>query len=389
MKRIRQILIVGRLSIRSLHTRVRASLVIVAGLVGVSVVLLSMLSGEEGMKISYLATGHPDRAIILSSGADRDSNSSIPLSWLGPIESAPGIRRGNTGAVLVDAEAFAFVNPTKRSNGKWGYCGLRGIGPKGLAMSPEIRIVDGRTYRPGTREIVVGALARTKFSGLELGEKVRLLDGGEWNVVGHFSTNSFIDGDLIADPQMLLAAQRRTSYNSVLVALDDPEAFERLKTALTANPALSVTVERESDYWLRLFENLPLTPLLVGYVAAFLIASGATSGILHTMHATVSSRATEIAVLRAVGFGGLAVGISMVLEAMLFACIGAGIGTAIDWLWLNGYAYNGAYGVFRLLVTPHLLAVAIGWALITALIGAVVPAAQEARLPVVDALGRM
>ncbi|HEY6453684.1 MAG TPA: FtsX-like permease family protein [Steroidobacteraceae bacterium] len=132
-----------------------------------------------------------------------------------------------------------------------------------------------------------------------------------------------------------------------------------------------------------------MTPLPVAYFAAFLIAGGAVSGILHTMHATVSSRATETALLCAVGFGGLAVAVSMILEAMFFACIGAAIGTAIDWLWLNGYALNGAYGIFRLVVTPHLLGVAIGWALVTALVGAIVPAAQEARLPVVDALGRL
>jgi putative ABC transport system permease protein len=127
---------------------------------------------------------------------------------------------------------------------------------------------------------------------------------------------------------------------------------------------------------------------VLAYVAGFLMAGGAASGILHTMHATVSARAKEIAILRAVGFGGLPVAVSMVLEAMFFATVGAAIGTAIDWLWLNGYAYNGAYGVFKVAVTPHLLAVAIGWALVTALVGAIVPAAQEARLAVVDALGR-
>jgi putative ABC transport system permease protein len=107
------------------------------------------------------------------------------------------------------------------------------------------------------------------------------------------------------------------------------------------------------------------------------------------MHATVSSRAKEIAILRAVGFGGAAVASSIILEAMIFACIGAAIGTAIDWAWLNNYAMNGAYGVFRVAVTAHLLAIAVGWALVTALIGALVPAFHEARLDVVNALGRL
>jgi putative ABC transport system permease protein len=389
MKRLRQIRIVGLLGLRSLHTRIRASLIIVTALAGVSVVLLSMLSMEEGMRVGYLASGHADRAIILSAGAERDWNSSVPQSWVDLIATAPGIRGGTVGTPLLDAETYTGVTLTKRANRAWGYSGVRGIGPQGLAISSEIRMVDGRYYRTGTREVIVGILARQKFSGVELGDKVKMIDDGEWVVVGHFSTGSFMEGDLIADPQMIMPALRKASYNSVLVSLAAPDSFDRLKGFLTSNPGLSVTVERESDYWLRQFQSLPVTPLVVAYVVAFLLAGGAVSGILHTMHATVSSRSKEIAILRAVGFGGLPVAVSMILEAMLFACIGAAIGTAIDWLWLDGYAYNGAYGVFRMLVTPHLLAVAIGWALVTALVGAIVPAAQEARLPVVDALGRL
>jgi putative ABC transport system permease protein len=364
--------------------------VIVAGLACVSVVLLAMLSMEEGGKLSYLAAGHLDRAIILSAGADHDWNSSIPPSWLATIQNAPGIRHSGSGTALVDGQAFGFATTLlKRGNHKPGGTGIWGIGANGLAMSPEIRIVDGHAYHSGTRELLAGVLAHEKFEGLELGDKVKVLDGGDWTVVGHFATGSFTEGDLIADPQMMRAALRKPNYNSVLVGLERTDGLGRLTRALTADPTLSVQVERESDYWLRQYRGLPVTPLVVAYFAAFLIAGGAITGILHTMHATVSSRATEIAVLRALGFGGLPVAVSLVLDAMLFACIGAVIGTAIDWLWLDGYAYNAAYGVFKALVTPHLLGVAIGWALVTALVGAIVPAAQEARLPVVHALGRI
>lgn len=122
---------------------------------------------------------------------------------------------------------------------------------------------------------------------------------------------------------------------------------------------------------------------------SILLAAAAVSGILYTMHATVGTRAKEIAILRTLGFGGFPVAVAIVLEAMLFAGIGAILGTAIDWLWLNEYPLMAAYGVFRIRVTPHLLVIAMGWALVTALAGALVPAAQEARLEVVDALGRL
>ncbi|MGH8221038.1 MAG: ABC transporter permease [Steroidobacteraceae bacterium] len=362
---------------------------IVAALMVVSIVLLSASAVEEGIKLAYLGVGHADRAVITSSGAVRESSSSIPKSWLGPILDAPGIRRARDGTALVDAETYAFSGPLTLRNRKSGQTEVRGMGPKGLQMSPEIKIVDGRDYRPGTREVLVGAVARQKFTGMELGDQITMLDGGKWTVVGHFSTGSFIDGDLVVDPLVMLGALRRTSYNSVLVGLESVGTFHELANALTTNPAVSVTVERQSDFWRRQFENLPAAPLILDYAVSILLAAAAVSGILHTMHATVGARAEEIAILRTTGFGGAPVAVAIVFEAMLFACIGAVVGTAIDWLWLNEYPLMAAYGVFRIRVTPHLLVVAIGWALVTALLGAIVPAAQEARLAVVDALGRL
>jgi putative ABC transport system permease protein len=390
MRRLRQISIVGILSLRSLHTRIRSSWVIVIALLCVIVALLSILSTGEGIKLAYLAVGKPDRAVILSAGAQSEMASSISPSALGTIADVAGIRKDSDHRPLVDPENFGTVGSLlKRSNKAPGYTIVRGISPQGLKMSPEIQIVDGRLYRPGTREIAVGVTAARKFSGLALGDKVTMLDDGEWTVVGHFSTGSFVDGDLLADPQVMAAALKRPNYNSVIVSLESPQAFDPVKRAITTDPQLSLTVERQSDYWKRQYQGLPSTPLVVAYVIGVLLAAAAVSGILHTMHATISSRAKEIAILRAVGFGGLPVAISIVVEAMIFATLGAALGTAIDWVWLNGYAMNGAYGVFKVAVTPHLLAVAIGWALVTAFVGAIVPAAQEARLTVVAALGRL
>ncbi|HTY93122.1 MAG TPA: ABC transporter permease [Steroidobacteraceae bacterium] len=377
------------LSLRTLHTRIRSSWVIVAALTVVSVVLLSALAVREGIILAYLGVGHADRAIITSMGSVREVGSAIPGSSLGPILDAPGIRKAPDGGPLAEAETYEFYGPLTQRNQDTGATGIRGIGPKGLQISPEIRIAEGRYLRSGTREVLAGVLARQRFAGTELGDRITLLDGGQWTVVGHFSTGTFLDGEFIVDPQVMSSALRRTTYNTVLVSLKSSESLEDLKNALTTNPALSVTVERQSDFWKRQFDNLPVAPLILDYVVSLLLAAGAVSGILHTMHSTVGARAREIAILRTVGFGGYPVAVAIVCEAMLFAGIGAVIGTAIDWLWLNEYPMMAAYGVFRIRVTPHLLGVALGWALATALVGAIVPAVQEARLEVVDALGRV
>ena len=146
-----------------------------------------------------------------------------------------------------------------------------------------------------------------------------------------------------------------------------------------------VMVLRESDYYARYWQAVPDTPFVVAYLLGDLLALGAIAGTLHTMTAAVGARAQEIALLRAVGFGGLPVALAVIAEAVLLAMLGAGLGTGIDWLWLDGYTYN-AQGVFHVVVTPHLLLVALGWALGVALIGAALPAQRAARGSVVEAL---
>ena len=169
------------------------------------------------------------------------------------------------------------------------------------------------------------------------------------------------------------------------VGLPSAAGLEALRGRLRDLP---VTVIAQDAYYRRLWDAVPNTPYYVAYGLAFLIGMGAISGTMHTMQVTVGARAREIAILRAVGFSALPVAASVVAEAMLLACIGALIGVAMDWFWLEGYAYNGGMegGVFRVAVTPGLLLIALAWALGIALIGAIIPAWHVARAPVVDAL---
>ena len=233
---------------------------------------------------------------------------------------------------------------------------------------------------------MVGVTAQEKFSGLELGDMVPG-PGGLWPIVGTFATGNLADGDLLADSETLISALRRTAYNSIVVKLDSPDSFDVFKSALTKNPALSVTVERQTDYWKRIFEIIPNRAVYMIYTLSLFIAAGALAGTVQTMHSAVDSRTVEIAILRAIGFDGFSVAASVVLEAMILASVGTIIGTAIVWLLFDGYAYNaGAVGVFRLAITPHLVTVGITWALVIAFIGALSPSIRAARLPVATAL---
>ena len=100
----------------------------------------------------------------------------------------------------------------------------------------------------------------------------------------------------------------------------------------------------------------------------------------------------EIATLRALGFGGLPVVISVMIESLLLALAGGLVGALGAYLFFNGFTVNTlnfqtfSQVAFAFQVTPELIRQGIVWALVMGLIGGLFPAVRAARLPVVDAL---
>ena len=109
------------------------------------------------------------------------------------------------------------------------------------------------------------------------------------------------------------------------------------------------------------------------------------------MYASVSSRGTEIATLRALGFGPVAVLVSTIIESTLLALIGGLVGGALAFIVFNGFRVSTlgssfSQVVFDFAVTPDLLTQGIVVALIIGFVGGLVPALRAARLPVAQAL---
>jgi putative ABC transport system permease protein len=381
---LRQIFVVSALNFRSLRQRPWASLVVVVGMACVIGVLLSMLSLTEGMLAAYDKTGDPSRALVVSSGAQGEGNSSIPRDKARLIMDAPGIAKAPDGSPLADAGMNTGV-PVFRLNGRQAYNNLRGFGSKGVMLRPEFHIVSGRMFRSGTRELIVGVLAKTQFQGMNVGDKVILPDG-EWPIVGSYTTGDLLDGQLIGDTETVMKAVRKPAYNSVLVRLTSPSAFPAFKAALTTNPALSVDPYLQREWYKKIGENTFAFFKVMAYGIGIILAIGALFGCLNTMYAAVAARAREIATLRAIGYGAFPVAISVLLEAVLLSICGAAIGAAIAWALYDGADSAFGSNVFKLSVSPALLGMAFGWAVAVALLGGILPSIRAARRPVVEAL---
>ena len=212
---------------------------------------------------------------------------------------------------------------------------LRGIGPSGLALRPAFRIVAGQMFRAGTRELVVGVGAARKFD-LTVGSQVRLRDG-KWPIVGVFSCGAdIVETYLVGDAITVMAARRRAGFAQVIVQLVDAKAYPEFRRWLVENPALSVYVERKTDYDLRELGMNTVFFTRMACVIGAIMAFGALFGVVKIMYATVRARTREIGTLRAIGFGATPVALSVLVEAALLGAIGALIGAAIAWLLFDG-----------------------------------------------------
>ncbi|HKB96846.1 MAG TPA: FtsX-like permease family protein [Rhizomicrobium sp.] len=385
MNWLRQIVSVTMLNLKNLPSRMGPSLVIVAGMAAAIGVLVSILSLAVGYAELQRRTGDPGRAIILSQTADTEGSGAIQRGVLGDIMAAPGIARDTDGASLTDPEYTSILLVKRRSAGR-ALLTLRGMGRKALAVRPELKIVAGRMFRPGARELIVGIAIQAEFRELEVGDKVIMQDG-QWPVVGSFTTGGdVLEGQIIGDAAILMSAAKRNNFNSVIARLGGPGSLENLQHALAANPRLGVRVERQLEYYERTSQDTAGFFHAVAYAVGGIMALGALFGALNTMYSAVGARTQEIATLRALGFGGMAVAVSVIAESILLAMAGALIGIGLAWALFNGQGYAFGEVLFHLTVSPALVGVGLGWALAVAVLGGVLPAVRAARLPVVDAL---
>jgi putative ABC transport system permease protein len=387
MIQLHQIASVTMLNLKNLPSRMGPSLVIVAGMAAAIGVLISILSLAAGFAELQRRSGDPGRGIILSQAADTEGAGAIPRGILGDIMAAPGIAKGTDGANLADPEYVSILLVNRKAAGSPpALATLRGMGRKALALRPELKIVAGRMFRPGARELIVGIGVQPEFRELEVGDKIVMQDG-QWPIVGSFTTGGdVLEGQIIGDAAILMSAAKRNAFNSVIVRLDGPGSLETLQRALAANPRLGVRAERQSEYYERTSQDTAAFFLAVAYAVGGIMALGALFGALNTMYSAVGARTQEIATLRALGFGGTAVAVSVIAESILLALAGALIGIGLAWALFNGQSYAFGEVLFHLTVSPALVEVGLAWALAVALLGGVLPAIRAARLPVVDAL---
>ena len=389
---IAQTLAVTALSIRTIPQRASSSLVAIVGIAGVVIVFVAVLSIGEGFRAAMTAAGSPSRVLVMRSGADSEMTSGLPGPEVDVIKQAPGLLRDQNRPVA-SAELFVVVDLNKRSTGTAANVPLRGIETAALQVRDEVKVVDGRMFRFGTNEAIVGRAATRQFVGADLGSELK---SGELTlkIVGTFDADgSVAETEIWCDSKLLQGVYRRgNSYQSVLARLDSPSSFDTFKNWLTSNPQLNVQVRHEDEYYAA--QSTTMTSLIrgVGYAIAFLMGIGAVFGAILTMYTAVASRTREIATLRALGFNTMSVLVSVLTESMALAVLGGAAGGLLAYAAFNGYQTSTmnfqtfSQVAFAFAVTPALLVQGLSYALAMGLVGGLLPAIRAARLPIPSAL---
>jgi putative ABC transport system permease protein len=387
-----QIVAVTTINLKSLPQRLWLSLATVIA-VGLAVtVLLAFLSMANGFRRTIADSGAEDVAVVLRSGAVSEINSVVLRDQVRLIEDGPGIARGSDGKPQTSGELYLTVNGIKRSTMTKASLPLRGLGPQGPALRRGVVMTAGRMFNPGSNEIIVGRALGKEFEGFELDQTVTF-NNTRWTVVGIFAADgSVFESEIWADLPVLQSLFKRAgAVQTVRARLTSPAAIESLRAYSDNDPRLKLDVMSEAAYFAQQASNTSDLIQKLGWPLAIAMAFGSLAGALNTMYSSVAARATEIATLRAIGFGGFSTFVGTLVESLILAAVGGVIGAAATYLVFDGFTAStmGAsfsQVVFNFQLSPRLIGQGLLLALVVGLFGGLFPALRAARMPIVAGL---
>jgi putative ABC transport system permease protein len=391
---LNQIAQITLVNVASIPRRLGGSLVVVIGIAGVVGVLVSVLAMAEGFRYTLSSTGRPERVIMLRAGSDAELSSGVARDQATLLATLPAIRRDEAGRPLASAELVVMVDLPRRGETHPNNVPFRGVQPAAFAIRGELHVTEGRAFARGVREVIVGRQAARQFEGLGVGQRIAFRDS-DWTVVGVFESGGDVhESEIWADAEVAMSAFRRTGFQSVTATLADGSAagLAELTASIKRDPRLSIGTLREPEYYAKQASVLANLISVLGYTVAAFMAVGAVFGALNTMYQAIASRQVEIATLRAIGFGGGPVVVSVMVESLLLALVGGAVGGALAYVYCDGATLSTlnfntfSQVAFAFRVTPRLLVRGLVWALAIGAVGGLLPAVRAARLPVTTAL---
>jgi putative ABC transport system permease protein len=353
-------------------------------------VFVILMALAQGLQTSLTATGHPLNLLILREGSQSETQSSVQRDSLQVIRYLEGIAKTDKGEPWVSPELIVLINLPRRGQVQGSNVSIRGLGPEGFALRPEFKLVEGRQFRPGLREVIVSKKIADRFQNCGLGDKLKFAKGF-WTVVGIFDVGTTAyASEIWTDAEDLGQDFDRDAYSSVFVRATDAGALQRLKKVVSDDRRLHMKPLTEKEYYeSQTSSAAPIKAL--GIFIAGLMAVGASFAAMNTMYAAVARRTKEIGVLRVVGFSRRSILLCFIIESVLIAALGGFIGCVLA-LPINGVTTGTTNFMtfseltFDFRITPGLLLAGMIFAVVMGFVGGLFPAWRAAHEDIVTAL---
>jgi putative ABC transport system permease protein len=376
-------------SVRNLWVRRVTTMLTAGGMALVVFVFATSLMLDAGLKRTLVATGEPDNVIVTRKGSTTEVQSALERSQAAVVAALPEV--AVIGEPLASREIVMLISLPKKQNGKISNAMIRGMEPTGVTLRRKVSLIEGRMFREGSNEIVVGRSVRAQFSGVEIGESLSF-GGRDWIVVGVIDgARSGFDSEIWGDVNSLMQAFRRNAYSSIVVRLTDPQQYDALVERLNNDPRITLAAQREADYYAEQSAGLSRFIQILGLTLAGIFSIGAIIGATITMQAAVATRTREIGTLRALGFQRQSILLAFLAEAVALALVGGVVGlllaSGMQWVEFSTTNFQSfselAFGFelsMGIAIGSMVFSVAMGVA------GGMIPAVRASRIGIVEAL---
>ena len=378
-------------SFRNVFVRWRSSLSTIGGVMVVVGVWVWMQAMAAGLEKAAGNTGDPRNLLITRRGSDSESGSQITRDDLAAMQYAEEIERDAAGHPLITADALIVIYLPRAGAGSGGAnVVFRGTGPNGTALRPQAKLVEGRWFVPGNREVTISRRLAVRFASMGVGGTIKI-GARELKVVGHFDAGgSAFDSEAWLDADEARSVFNRSNYSSLLLRPADEAAGARLKARIEADKRFVVRVGKEVAYYAE--QTKTATPIrYAGSFLAVILSIGAVLAGMNTMYASIGARTREIGTLRVLGYRRRSIIGAILIEGASLSLLGGALGAGLALLG-NGYragTFNFqtfSESVFEISIPPVLIVEALVFAILVGLLGALLPALRAARMPVIAAL---
>jgi ABC-type lipoprotein release transport system permease subunit len=378
--------------LRSSSSRRLTTIITMLGIALVVFVFTAVLMMANGIQKTLRSTGSDDNVMVARKAAASEIMSIIDREAAGIVTNMPQVARAADGRPLSSKEVVVIINLAKLRADGISNVTVRGVEEAAFQLRPQVRIVEGRMFKWGAREIIAGAGITKRFAGAQIGERIKF--GGDlWNVVGIFDTDGTgFDSEIWGDLNQVADAFKRQSLSTVTFRIKNPDDLNDLVNAYEADNRLQYFIpKREKKFFEEQSEMMAKFIRILGLFVTVIFSTGATIGAMITMYGAVANRTVEIGTMRALGFYRRSILLAFLAEALVLSfaggALGLGLASLLQFFTISTLNF-GSFSelAFSFALSPSIIAASLGFSLLMGLIGGFLPAVRAARLDIIQAL---